>query len=128
MGDQNPRPRAITHRARQHQAGTQAGVDKPDLRRGRLFDLGSTAAHGGGSVPQARQLRPLSVRLAAAGPGRARWFKEQMVARTGVSVARVPQIERGDVSTQDVLNWLVTALGGTLKLIADYGDEQLKIA
>jgi hypothetical protein len=45
-----------------------------------------------------------------------------------VSVARVPQIESGDVSTQDVLNRLVAALGGTLKLIADFGDEQLKIA
>ena len=32
------------------------------------------------------------------------------------------------VSTQDVLNRFVAALGGTLKLIADFGDEQLKIA
>ena len=37
-------------------------------------------------------------------------------------------IERGDVSTQDVLNRYVSALGGTLKLIADFGDEQLKLA
>ena len=49
-------------------------------------------------------------------------------ARIGVSVARVSQIERGDVSTQDVLNRFVAVLGGTLKLIADFGDEQLKIA
>ena len=41
----------------------------------------------------------------------------------GVSVARVSQIESGDVSTQDVLNRFITALGGTLKLIADFGDE-----
>ena len=54
--------------------------------------------------------------------------QEQVAARMGVSVARVSQIERGDVSTQDVLNRFVTALGGTLKLIADFGDEQLKIA
>jgi hypothetical protein len=27
-----------------------------------------------------------------------------------------------------VLNRFVSALGGTLKLIADFGDEQLKIA
>ncbi|HEX6451277.1 MAG TPA: hypothetical protein VF060_17650 [Trebonia sp.] len=32
------------------------------------------------------------------------------------------------MSTQDVLNRFVAALGGTLKLIADFGDEQLKIA
>ena len=40
----------------------------------------------------------------------------------------VSQIESGDASTQDVLNRFITALGGTLKLIADFGDEQLKIA
>ena len=54
--------------------------------------------------------------------------QEQVAARMGVSVARVSKIERGDVSTRDVLNRFVTALGGTLKLIADFGDEQLKIA
>jgi hypothetical protein len=36
-----------------------------------------------------------------------------------VSVARVSQIEAGDISTQNVRNRYVTALGGTLKLIAD---------
>src|SRR5215471_18263433 len=54
--------------------------------------------------------------------------QEQVAERMGVSVARVSQIESGDVSTQDVLNRFVSALGGTLKLIADFGDEQLKIA
>ncbi len=54
--------------------------------------------------------------------------QEQVAARMGVSVARVSQIESGDVSTQEVLNRYVTALGGTLKLIADFGDEQLKVA
>ena len=46
-----------------------------------------------------------------------------MAARMGVSVVRVLQIERGDVSTHDVLNRFVAALGGTLRLIADFGDE-----
>jgi len=41
---------------------------------------------------------------------------------------RVSQIESGDVSTQDVLSRFVAARGGTLKLIADFGDEQLKLA
>ncbi|HUK67627.1 MAG TPA: helix-turn-helix transcriptional regulator [Streptosporangiaceae bacterium] len=54
--------------------------------------------------------------------------QEQVAARMGVSVARVSQIEGGDVSTQEVLNRFVAALGGTLKLIADFGDEQRKIA
>ncbi len=46
----------------------------------------------------------------------------------GESVARVSQIESEDVFTPDVLSRVVSALGGTLKLIADFGDEQLKIA
>jgi transcriptional regulator with XRE-family HTH domain len=54
--------------------------------------------------------------------------QQQVAARMGVSVARVSQIEAGNVSTQDVLNRYVSALGGTLKLIADFGDEQLKAA
>ena len=54
--------------------------------------------------------------------------QEQAATRMGVSVARVSQVERDDVSTHDVLNRYTTALGGTLKLIADFGDEQLKIA
>ena len=58
----------------------------------------------------------------------ARLTQEQVAVRMGVSVARISQIERGDVSTQDVLNRYVSALGGTLKLIADFGDEQLQIA
>jgi DNA-binding XRE family transcriptional regulator len=54
--------------------------------------------------------------------------QEKVASRMGVSVARVSQIEAGAVSTQDVLSRYVSALGGTLKLIADFGDEQLKVA
>jgi DNA-binding XRE family transcriptional regulator len=54
--------------------------------------------------------------------------QDQVAARMGISVSRVSQIENGDVSTQDVLARYITALGGTLKLIADFGDEKLKIA
>ncbi|WP_197686474.1 helix-turn-helix domain-containing protein [Actinoplanes derwentensis] len=54
--------------------------------------------------------------------------QEQVAERMGVSVARVSQIEAGSVSTQDVLARYISALGGTLKLIADFGDEQLKVA
>ena len=54
--------------------------------------------------------------------------QDQVAARMGISVARVSQIEGGSISTQDVLGRYIAALGGTLKLIADFGDEQLKIA
>ncbi len=54
--------------------------------------------------------------------------QEQVATRMGVSVARISQIESGDVSTQEVLSRFIAALGGTLKLIADFGDEQFKVA
>ena len=53
--------------------------------------------------------------------------QEQVAERMGVSTSRVSQIESGDLSTQDVLTRYIAALGGTLKLIADFGDEQLKV-
>src|SRR5215468_2374810 len=40
--------------------------------------------------------------------------QEQVATRMGVSVARVSQIESGDVSTQDVLNRFITALGAAV--------------
>src|SRR5262249_3141335 len=54
--------------------------------------------------------------------------QEQVAGRRGGSVARGSPIWGGGVSTHDGLNRYVSALGGTLKLIADFGDEQLKIA
>ena len=52
----------------------------------------------------------------------------EVAARMDVSTARISQIENSDISTQDVLQRYVAALGGTLKFIADFGDEELKIA
>jgi hypothetical protein len=46
----------------------------------------------------------------------------------GVSVARVSQIERAMLLPRTCSNRFVAALGGTLKRVADFGDEQLKIA
>lgn len=54
--------------------------------------------------------------------------QEQVATHMGISVARVSQIESGKVSTQDVLARYVAALGGTLRLIADFGDEQMHVA
>jgi DNA-binding XRE family transcriptional regulator len=51
----------------------------------------------------------------------------QVAKEMGVSVARVSQIENGEVSTRDVLDRYVAALGGTLMLVADFGDEMLKV-
>ncbi|GAA3018159.1 helix-turn-helix transcriptional regulator [Streptosporangium longisporum] len=53
--------------------------------------------------------------------------QNQVAQSMGVSVGRVSQIEKGDVSTREVLDRYVAALGGTLMLVADFGDEQLKV-
>jgi DNA-binding XRE family transcriptional regulator len=45
----------------------------------------------------------------------------------GVTVGRVSQIEAGDISGIDVLDRYVTAIGGLLEIVANFGDEQLKI-
>jgi DNA-binding XRE family transcriptional regulator len=51
----------------------------------------------------------------------------QVAERMGVGKSRVSQIERGRVSTRDVLDRYVEALGGRLSLMADFGDELLRV-
>ena len=51
----------------------------------------------------------------------------QVAARMGVGKSRVSQIEKGRVSTRDVLDRYVEALGGRLSLMADFGDELLRV-
>jgi transcriptional regulator with XRE-family HTH domain len=51
----------------------------------------------------------------------------QVAARMGVGWRRVSQIETGKVSTRDVLDRYVEALGGRLSLMADFGDELLGV-
>jgi hypothetical protein len=41
----------------------------------------------------------------------------------GVSVARVSQIEHGEVTSFEVIARYVEALGGRLDLVADFGDR-----
>lgn len=45
----------------------------------------------------------------------------------GVGKSRVSQIETGKVATREVLNRYVEALGGRLTLMADFGDEFLRV-
>lgn len=51
----------------------------------------------------------------------------QVAERMGVGKSRVSQIERGRVSTREVLDRYVEALGGRLSLMADFGDELLRV-
>jgi len=59
---------------------------------------------------------------------RRRGFTQAQVAeRMGVGKSRVSQIETGKVSTRDVLDRYVEALGGRLSLMVDFGDELLRV-
>lgn len=51
----------------------------------------------------------------------------ELAQRMGVSQARVSDIERGQLtrSEVDTLAAYVAALGGKLKIVADFGDESL---
>jgi DNA-binding XRE family transcriptional regulator len=51
----------------------------------------------------------------------------QVADRMGVGKSRISQIERGRVSTREVLDRYVEALGGRLSLMADFGDELLRV-
>jgi len=53
--------------------------------------------------------------------------RAQVAERMGVGKSRVSQIERGRVSTREVLDRYVEALGGRLSLMADFGDELLRV-
>ena len=46
----------------------------------------------------------------------------------GVSVARVSQIEHGEVTSFEVIARYVEALGGRLDLVADFGDRTVRLA
>jgi transcriptional regulator with XRE-family HTH domain len=57
-----------------------------------------------------------------------RGLTQRDVAQTmGVTVGQVSQIENGELSGINVLDRYVTALGGLLEVVANFGDEQFKI-
>jgi DNA-binding XRE family transcriptional regulator len=51
-----------------------------------------------------------------------------LAERMGVSQARVSQIEHGKVGGMDIVRAYVTALGGTLDVVADFGSYTVKVA
>ncbi len=53
---------------------------------------------------------------------------QREIAETmGVSIARVSQIEHGEVSSFEVIARYVEALGGRLDLVADFGDRTVRL-
>jgi len=52
----------------------------------------------------------------------------QLAGVMGVSPGRVSQIERGEVSTIEVIARYIESLGGRLDLVASFGDHTLTVA
>jgi hypothetical protein len=53
--------------------------------------------------------------------------QKQIAATMSVSIARVSQIEHGEVSSFEVIARYVEALGGRLDLVADFGDRTIRL-
>lgn len=53
--------------------------------------------------------------------------QRQVAEAMGVTVGRVSQIENGELAGIDVLDRYVSALGGDLQIVANFGDEQIKV-
>ncbi len=53
--------------------------------------------------------------------------QKEIAAAMGVSVARVSQIEHGEVSSFEVIARYIEALGGRLDLVADFGDKTIRL-
>lgn len=53
--------------------------------------------------------------------------QREIATAMGVSVARISQIEHGEVTSFDVIARYVEALGGRLDLVADFGDRTVRL-
>jgi ribosome-binding protein aMBF1 (putative translation factor) len=53
--------------------------------------------------------------------------QKDIAATMGVSIARISQIEHGDVISFEVIARYVEALGGRLDLVADFGDRTVRL-
>jgi DNA-binding XRE family transcriptional regulator len=52
----------------------------------------------------------------------------ELARALGVTQARISKIEHGDISGVDVIRAYVTALGGTIELVATVGDRTWRVA
>lgn len=53
--------------------------------------------------------------------------QRQVAQAMGVTIGRVSQVENGELARIDVLDRYVSALGGDLQIVANFGDEQIKV-
>src|SRR5216684_1236000 len=54
-------------------------------------------------------------------------IQKDIAADLGVSIARISQIEHGEVTSFEVIARYVEALGGRLDLVADFGDRTVRL-
>jgi ribosome-binding protein aMBF1 (putative translation factor) len=53
--------------------------------------------------------------------------QKDIAATLKVSIARISQIEHGEVTSFEVIGRYVEALGGRLDLVADFGDQTVRL-
>lgn len=87
-----------------------AGVSRADIEDGARRLLAQARGH------QLAELRK-DVRLG----------QRDVADAMGVSIARVSQIEHGEVTSFEVIARYVEALGGRLDLVADFGDRTMRL-
>ncbi len=120
-------------------------------RRGALRDLPEGTSRGGGHIVTHTRWSDIRDRhIAAAGPSEVEAGKSRLLAQVrahrlaeirknrrltqrevatamGVTIGRISQIESGDLSGIEVLDRYIAAIGGTLELVANFGEEQVKV-
>jgi DNA-binding XRE family transcriptional regulator len=84
--------------------------DRAEIERLKARMLSELKAH---RLAQARKSRGLTQR--------------DVAAAMGVSIGRVSQIERGEVSSVEVLGRYADAVGGRLRVVIDFGDELVAV-
>ena len=87
-----------------------AGVSAEEIEAGARLLLAQARGH---QLAQARKHLSLGQR--------------EIAATMGVSVARISQIEHGEVTSFEVIARYVEALGGRLDLVADFGDRTVRL-
>jgi DNA-binding XRE family transcriptional regulator len=85
-------------------------VGEREVKAGKSRLLSQVRAHRLAEIRKSRRLTQRDVALAM-----------------GVTVGRISQIESGDISGIEVLDRYVTAIGGVLEIVANFGEEQIKV-
>ena len=93
-----------------------------DIRPELVEDLGSEAAL---TAAQLRNQAYIDAKRLAERRTTLGMTQADVAERMGITKSRVSQIERGEVSTVDVVARYVKALGGQLQISAVFGDELL---